>query len=119
MKSSEAMLFSRRLMRDYPQLADLEIADLGDHLYLNKLVVKPEFRGQGVGKQIVRCVQDYARKRGLKLALVPHPLDKGTEQGKLNRFYRGLGFKGTHGNLSFHNPSNTLVSEDVRQLLNL
>jgi GNAT superfamily N-acetyltransferase len=96
-------------MREYPQLSRLELADLGDHLYLNVLEVKPEFRGQGVGTKVLKRVKDYARERGLKLALVPHPLSAEIEKPRLVQFYRHMGFKGTRGPLAKAHDRDTLV----------
>lgn len=53
----------------------------GDYLYLNELYVCPEYRKQGLGTQLLRSVQSWAKEKGCTyLALVTHPRNEQAKQ---------------------------------------
>ena len=104
-----APALSQKLLRKYPQLDELIVADLGDHIYLNSIVVKPKFRGKGIGRRVVGDIKDYARGRGLPLVLVRAR----ENNGRLKRFYGKLGLRGTRGKFAFHDASRTMMGEHL------
>lgn len=55
------------------------------------VVVKPEHRGQGLGRQIFKALNDYADASGKTITLTPDS-SFGTSKGKLVKFYKSLGF---------------------------
>lgn len=101
------MLFARRLRRVFPQLDELEVADLGDHIYLNKITVNPKWRGRGIGSKVVGEVQRYAKNRGLPLVL-----RRAAENAeRLKKFYGRLGFRGTENRFRYHGGNQAMQSK--------
>lgn len=106
-----AAQLTKRLLRSFPELDDLSVADLGDHIYLNVIRVRSEAQGEGVGRRVVRSVQEYARRVAKPLVLVRDP--KG-DVPRLRRFYGRLGFRPAAASrqtkrFTYHNAANTLV----------
>jgi GNAT superfamily N-acetyltransferase len=57
-----------------------------DHLYLDHIYIRPDHQGGGLGRRIVRSVQDRAREAGLPLRLMA------LRDSPANAFYISLGF---------------------------
>ncbi|MEX0320126.1 MAG: GNAT family N-acetyltransferase [Ruegeria sp.] len=57
-----------------------------DHLYLDHLYIRPPHQGKGLGRKIVRTVQEEAREAGLPIRLMA------LKQSSANDFYRSCGF---------------------------
>jgi predicted GNAT family acetyltransferase len=64
--------------------------ETGHKIELTQIKVPEGARGQGVGTDIVKSLQDYARSVGKPIVIRP-AADKG-RKADLNRFYRRLGF---------------------------
>ena len=47
-------------------------------------------RHQGIGREIIKVLQDFAQKRGKPISL--HPVSEYGYKKKLNDFYKGQGF---------------------------
>lgn len=62
-----------------------------DQINVSLIVVKKEFRGQGIGRQIFNDLIDYADSIGKPIALSPDS-SFGTSKANLINFYRSLGF---------------------------
>lgn len=62
---------------------------------LQQIEVPVEHRNAGIGTEIVRLIQDYAKTVGKPVVLRPEA-DKG-KKGALNRFYKRLGFVDNSG----------------------
>lgn len=78
----------RKLELHWPGVERCIAMDLGDHLYLVTLRVKPEWRGQGIGSTMIRRL----KREGKPIELYPVP-DTQDEQAALERFYWQHGFK--------------------------
>jgi GNAT superfamily N-acetyltransferase len=62
-----------------------------DFMILDKIVVYPEFRGQGIGTAAMKHVMEYARSQGKILTLTPDSVHGGNVN-RLKRWYQSLGF---------------------------
>jgi 8-oxo-dGTP pyrophosphatase MutT (NUDIX family)/predicted GNAT family acetyltransferase len=84
-------------------LSGLDIYENKSSLRLSKIVVKPEFRGEGIGKKIMTDLTTYADKNQQIIALTPSS-DFGGNKNRLIQFYKSFGFKhnkGVHINFEF------------------
>ena len=67
-----------------------------DFTEINGLVVNPEFRRKGVGKQLLRALVDHCQKhypdRQLYISAIPFGRDQ-VDQEVLFALYRGVGFE--------------------------
>lgn len=70
-----------------PGLQKCLVWDWGTHLEVKRLCVCPEFRGRGVGSQVMRAIQAGGKK------IVLFPVSDEGRQDELERFYRRLGFR--------------------------
>ncbi|MBE6517971.1 MAG: N-acetyltransferase [Thermoplasmata archaeon] len=61
----------------------------GDELFISKVYIAPEHRGEGYGSEAVKLVLDYGRARACKRAV----LEVNPKNENAKRFYSGLGFK--------------------------
>ncbi len=66
-----------------------------EKIELMEIKVPEESRGKGVGTEVIKMIQDYARSVGKPIVLRPEA-DRG-RKGDLERFYRGLGFVHNRG----------------------
>jgi len=73
----------------YPDVR-IYISENDKQIYLHNLQVPPEKRGQGIGKNIIKLLKDYAKLKNKPLSLEPSP-DRGYKK-KLEKFYKDLGF---------------------------
>jgi GNAT superfamily N-acetyltransferase len=74
-----------------PKLADLHIWRTPTHIEIDRLVVKKEWRNQGVGTETVRAITQWAKRRELKVYLTAEPL-LGSTKTRLLKFYKRMGF---------------------------
>jgi GNAT superfamily N-acetyltransferase len=63
--------------------------DTGTSIYLGKLAVLPRLQGQGVGRRLVRAVEDHARQCGRTLV----ELETRIELGENRRTFESYGFE--------------------------
>ena len=117
------------LSEDADSLEDIKAKykDKTDHLYLyekndtlsiDNLVVKKEYRNQGIGTQILKDVMSYADKTGKTITLTPTS-EFGTKE-KLKKWYKSHGFvenKGKNTNFLFRDTMYRLPQSDVRYSL--
>ncbi|WP_310622031.1 GNAT family N-acetyltransferase [Flexibacterium corallicola] len=75
------ILINKRLLGFYV------VRDYSDHLYLDHLYIKVEHQGEGLGRMVVRSIQEEAKKAGLPLRL------KALKDSPANRFYQSCGFE--------------------------
>lgn len=81
----------RTLEQEFPQLEKLDLAAHSNGaLHISSIRVKPEFRSQGIGSQVMRRIQAYAQEHQLPITLSPEA-DRG-HKADLHRFYRSHGF---------------------------
>lgn len=57
----------------------------------------PEARGQGHARRAMEQFHAHADQHGLTTFLTPEPMDKQTKQGKLEAFYKSVGYVRNHG----------------------
>lgn len=74
-----------------------EASLMGDHWYLNRLVVKPPHRGKGIGPVLLEKLLVEIEARG-GLPIIVEPGGYGSDVKELWAFYRQFGFedRGTH-----------------------
>ncbi|MBU1339338.1 MAG: GNAT family N-acetyltransferase [Acidobacteria bacterium] len=64
------------------------------YLCIYELVVEPSNRRRGIGTAIIRECHTIALQLGChKICVVPRPVEAGTSEEQLNRWYTKLGFK--------------------------
>jgi len=63
------------------------------YLCIYELLVEPKMRCRGLGSAVVRKCQEMARQLGCKkICLIPRPIEAGTTEEQLVRWYTRLGF---------------------------
>ena len=78
------------------QLESLDIYENRTSLILSRIIIKPEFRGTGVGSKIMEDLINYAEKNKQIIALTPSS-DFGGNKNRLIQFYKRFGFKHNKG----------------------
>lgn len=73
-------------------LHGLDIYEDKKSLKLSRVVIKPEFRGEGIGTKLMEDLVDYADKNIKIITLTPSS-DFGGNKNKLIQFYKKFGFK--------------------------
>lgn len=86
----------------------LSLSETPAGLRVNKIVVPPEMRGQGVGSDVMRAVTEYAQELKKPVALTPST-DFGGSMSGLQRFYKGLGFEPNKGRAKDYNFRETMI----------
>lgn len=101
--------------------------DKTDHLYLHEkdnrlsidnMVVKKEYRNQGIGSQILNDIIAYADKNGKTITLTPTS-EYGTKE-KLKKWYKSNGFvenKGRHTDFTFRDTMYRLPKSNTKYSL--
>jgi len=77
----------------YPALDKLGIYmdDRKNSLFLSELYVKKEFRGTGVGSEVMREIVQFADDNHIPIVLIPEPEGRSSIKN-LIKFYRKFGF---------------------------
>jgi len=89
-------------------LKALDIYENKTSLRLTKIIVKPEYRGEGTGKKIMTDLINYADENKQIIVLTPSS-DFGGNKNRLIQFYKSFGFKhnkGIHINFEY---SDTMI----------
>lgn len=60
-----------------------------EYAELKRMFVRPQFRGQGLGKVLVQYLSDYAKEQGIRILR----LETGVSQLEALKLYEGMGFK--------------------------
>lgn len=84
-------------------LKGLNIYENRSSLILSKIVIKDEYKNQGIGSKIMQDLVNYADKTKKIIALTPAS-DFGGNKNRLIQFYKRFGFKhnkGVHKNFEF------------------
>jgi GNAT superfamily N-acetyltransferase len=71
------------------------------------VVVKPEFRGQGIGRKLFSDLARYADDVGKTITLTPSS-EFGGSKAKLRKFYKSLGFVDNKGRKRNYEYSDTM-----------
>jgi len=80
---------------------------------INRIVVPPEQRGQGIGSAVMDEILSYADKQGKVAALTPDS-SLGTAKGKLIDWYSNMGFKINKGRSRDNSISELMVRAPQR-----
>jgi len=99
--------------KDY--LDKFSVFERKDHINVSLVVVKKEYRGQGIGRDIFNDIIEYSNLVGKSITLSPDS-KFGTSKAKLSKFYKSLGFvlnKGKNkdfsiSDLMYRNPKTTV-----------
>jgi len=88
----EIEAFRQTLLDEYPQIQDLFLHGTSqpDVLHIAQIRIKPEFRKQGIGSEIIRKIKKFADDHKLTITLSPEP-QYGYKK-KLDKFYQKHGF---------------------------
>jgi GNAT superfamily N-acetyltransferase len=87
-----------RLAAKYPRV-DFHVSEGRGPLVVNKVVVPPDMRGQGVGTQFMHDVLAHADAAGKPVALSPSS-DFGGNKARLVDWYRSMGFVPNKGRVA-------------------
>lgn len=86
--------FERDIINDYIQVDRFGVyIDEGGYLYLSDMYVKEDYRGQGVGGEVMVRLCEFADINGLDIRCIPCSDDDGCGDERLMRFYGRYGFE--------------------------
>jgi len=80
-----------------------------DDLTLSRIIIPKEKRGQGLGSEKIKELQRFAAKHNLRILLTPDKSLGATSKGRLEKFYRGLGFYKNAGRNKDFRTSETFI----------
>lgn len=89
-------------------LVGLDIYENNNSLRLARIVIKPEFRNEGVGTKLMTDLIIYADQTKKIIVLTPAS-DFGGNKNKLIQFYKRFGFKLNQGNHKNYEFSDTMI----------
>lgn len=71
---------------------DLDLYDNGKFLELSRIIIPKDKRGEGIGSEIMKQINDYADSKGLKIYLTPSKDFGASSISRLEKFYKDHGF---------------------------
>ena len=85
--------FERGIINDYSQVDRFGVyMDECGCIYLSDMYVKEQYRGQGVGNEVMGRLCEFADTNGLDIRCIPSSDDDGGGDERLLRFYGRYGF---------------------------
>ena len=85
--------FERGIMNEYSQMDRFGVyMDDDGCIYLSDMYVKEQYRGQGVGNEVMGRLCEFADTNGLDIRCIPSSDDDGQGDERLLRFYGRYGF---------------------------
>ena len=85
--------FERGIINDYIQVDRFGVyMDECGYIYLSDMYVKEQYRGQGVGGEVMGRLCEFADTNGLDIRCIPSSDDDGQGDERLLRFYGRYGF---------------------------
>ena len=84
----QVVFFLTRYEGELAGCGGIKIFD-GDYGEVKRMFVRPEFRGKGLGKAMLRCLSEYAQARGLGILR----LETGIYEVEAIGLYTGFGFE--------------------------
>ena len=85
--------FERGIINDYIQVDRFGVyMDDSGYIYLSDMYVKEQYRGQGVGNEVMGRLCEFADTNGLDIWCIPSSDDDGQGDERLLRFYGRYGF---------------------------
>jgi GNAT superfamily N-acetyltransferase len=89
--STEVKNLETQLISEFPQIDILQLyLRVNGSLYIGNIKIKKEFRGQGIGRQIINRIKKFADNHGLIISLTRESEPEYKE--KLRKFYKSAGF---------------------------
>ena len=86
--------FERGIMNEYSQMDRFGVyMDDDGCIYLSDMYVKEQYRGQGVGNEVMGRLCEFADTNGLDIRCIPSSDDDGQGDERLLRFYGRYGFE--------------------------
>ena len=85
--------FERNEINEYIQIDRFGVyMDDGGSVYLSDMYIREEYRGQGVGGEVMGRLCEFADSHGLDIRCIPSSDDDGGGDDRLVRFYGRYGF---------------------------
>jgi len=85
--------FERNVINEYIQIDRFGVyMDDGGGVYLSDMYIREEYRGQGVGGEVMGRLCEFADSHGLDIRCIPSSDDDGGGDDRLVRFYGRYGF---------------------------
>lgn len=86
-------VFERNVINEYIQMDRFGVyMDDSGGVYLSDMYVREEYRGQGVGGEVMGRLCEFADGHGLDIRCIPSSDDDGGGDERLLRFYGRYGF---------------------------
>jgi GNAT superfamily N-acetyltransferase len=86
--------FERNIINEYTQIDRFGVyMDDSGSVYLSDMYVKEQYRGQGVGGEVMGRLCEFADDHGLDIRCIPSSDDDGGGDERLMRFYGRHGFE--------------------------
>jgi len=113
-----------QLKNDFPQLQKLELVLRSkDNIFVNQIRIRAGDRGKGYGSAIMRIIDDFAKKRGMYVTLMPYPDNPRKYKKKLIKFYKRLGYIPNRGKYMMpqysHPTMATMIKKPLHEVINL
>jgi GNAT superfamily N-acetyltransferase len=93
---------------------DHHVSENNGVITLSKIVVPKDARGNGVGTQAMRTLNDYADATGQKVALTPDTTFGASSLSRLTNFYKGLGFTSNKGRSRDFSTQETMIRNPIQ-----
>ena len=74
---------------DHPVVGFIVARQLADEIHINNVAVKPEFRGRGIGRMLMKTALAWGREINARQAV----LEVRAGNGRAHQLYRGCGFE--------------------------
>ena len=85
--------FERSIINEYMQMDRFGVyVDNNGYIYLSDMYVKEQYRGNGVGGEVMGRLCEFADTNGLDIRCIPSSDDDGGGDERLLRFYGRYGF---------------------------
>ena len=94
-ESTEYMVehFERSIINEYMQMDRFGVyVDDNGYIYLSDMYVKEQYRGSGVGGDVMVRLCEFADANGMDIRCIPSSDDEGGGDERLLRFYGRYGF---------------------------
>ena len=94
-ESTEYMVehFERSIINEYMQMDRFGVyVDNNGYIYLSDMYVKEQYRGSGVGGEVMVRLCEFADTNGMDIRCIPSSDDGGGGDERLLRFYGRYGF---------------------------
>ena len=88
------------ILKEFPDLIEtLYLYERESYIELSMLTIKEEFRNQGIGRKIMKKINDYADSVQKPVLLSPQSPDGYVSDDVLVKFYEKLGYQRNTGSI--------------------